>query len=209
MNREEFSRNYWRYYCMLEKKFLTIADYVEIDKKNFKCFSNEYDLLLQSVGAELDNVFKLYCGFDLTKRKTINDYANSILNNNSDIKKQRVKIAGTDIVLIPFRGWNVQNPGKSLKWWQAFTDVKHNRSGNFESANQKNVLYILAALFMLETMCFKEFAAVGPNNELTEPDAPDELSKLFVMVDWEYRFVRLSTGWALIDGGYCPLGIDA
>ena len=71
MKREEFYKNYWRYYCMLEKKFLTIADYVEIDKKNFKCFSNEYALLLQSIGAELDNVFKLYCGFDLTKSKTI------------------------------------------------------------------------------------------------------------------------------------------
>lgn len=208
MKREDFSRNYWRYYCMLEKKFLSTVDFVEIHKDNFKCFSNEYALLLQAIGAELDNVFKLYCGYDLADRKTIEDYAAYILSSNPKIIEQRIKITGKDIELTPFQDWNVKKPAKSLGWWFAFDKIKHNRNENFKDAKQENVLNILSALFMLETMCFRKFARAGTNNKLLEPDAPDELSRIFIMVNWEYRFIRLPGGWGLIDGDYCPLGIE-
>lgn len=33
-----------------------------------------YALLLQSIGAELDNFFKVYCGFAAEDRKNMNDY---------------------------------------------------------------------------------------------------------------------------------------
>lgn len=208
MERDIFSRNYWRYYCLLEKKFLSTVDYVEIHKDNFNCYSNEYALLLQAIGAELDNVFKLYCDFNLTDRKTIADYAQYILNSSPKIVEYRIKIVGNDIELTPFLAWDIREAAKSLRWWSAFTNIKHNRNDNFKNANQNNVLNILAALFMLETMCFKKFSKVGANHELLEPYAPDELSKLFRMVDWKYRFIRLANGWGLIDGDYCPLGIE-
>ena len=68
MTRKELSRNYWRYYGMLEDKFLATVNYVELNQANFQSFSNEYALLLQAIGAELDNFFKVYCGFDPTDR---------------------------------------------------------------------------------------------------------------------------------------------
>lgn len=204
MKREEFYKNYWRYYCMLEKKFLTTVDFVEIDEKNFCCYSNEYALLLQSIGAELDNIFKLYCDFDLTKRKTILNYANTLLNDTPEITKQIVKVAGTDIELVPFKEWTIESPSKSLKWWVAFTNIKHNRNGNFVDAKQENVINILSALFILENMCLRKFAKVGTDGVLVEPDAPDEPSKLFSLVDWNYRFIPIAEGLAIIDDGLCP-----
>ena len=56
-------KHYWRYYLVLEEKFKNTLNYIELDWQNAVTFSNEYALLLQSIGAELDNFFKVYCGF--------------------------------------------------------------------------------------------------------------------------------------------------
>jgi chemotaxis methyl-accepting protein methylase len=68
MTRKELTRNYWRYYRMIEDKFRETIDYVEIATTNFFTYSNEFAMLLQSIGSELDNVFKVYCGFNPTER---------------------------------------------------------------------------------------------------------------------------------------------
>lgn len=101
MTRKELSRNYWRYYRMLEDKFLATANFVEINPANFSSFSNEYALLLQSIGAELDNFFKVYCGFNLTDRKTITDYITPVLRDFPSITEEQIKVLGTDIIVSP------------------------------------------------------------------------------------------------------------
>jgi hypothetical protein len=63
MTRKDFLQRYWSYYLILEEKFRITLNYVELDERNAFSFSNEYALLLQSIGAELDNFFKVYCGF--------------------------------------------------------------------------------------------------------------------------------------------------
>ena len=85
MNRTELSRKYWKYYLMLEKRLTDSVEYVEFHKDNFETFSNGYALLLEAIGAELDTVFKEFCGFRTDERKTIADYAQFVLSNNSDI----------------------------------------------------------------------------------------------------------------------------
>ena len=54
MTRKELTRNYRHNYRMLEDKFLATTNYVEINSGNFCSFSNEYALLIQSIGAELE-----------------------------------------------------------------------------------------------------------------------------------------------------------
>lgn len=54
MTRKEFLRRYWRYYLVLKEKFRNTLIYVELNDRNGAAFSNEYALLLQSIGAELD-----------------------------------------------------------------------------------------------------------------------------------------------------------
>lgn len=69
MTRQELMQEYWRYYLMLEKKFIHTFSYVELAEGNYNTYSNEYALLLQSIGAELYSFFKVYCCFDLDDRK--------------------------------------------------------------------------------------------------------------------------------------------
>ena len=55
MRRQDFLNNFGGYYLMLEKKLMTTFNYVELSTSNFSTFSNEYALLIQSIGAELDS----------------------------------------------------------------------------------------------------------------------------------------------------------
>lgn len=71
MTRKELSQNHWKYYLMLEKRFVESLEFVELHRDNFNTFSNGYALLIQVIGAELDTVFKEYCGFNTTERKKL------------------------------------------------------------------------------------------------------------------------------------------
>ena len=186
---------------MLEDKFLATTNYVEINSGNFSSFSNEYALLIQSIGAELDNFFKVYCCYNPTDRKNIADYASFILADYTSITTQKIKVLGTDIELIPFQGWNETTPAKSLFWWSAFDKIKHNRHGNFTDANQKNVLNMLAALYLLEMKQFGKVAKES-NGHLDEPDSPDERSQLFSLPEWSFRYIRVGEFFAVIDGQF-------
>ena len=88
MNTQEFEKNYWRYYLMLETKFAQTLQYVTLSSDNFDTYSNEYAHLIQTVGAELDAFFKVYCGFAPLDYKNISDYAAVILQDWSDIKNK-------------------------------------------------------------------------------------------------------------------------
>ncbi len=57
MRRQDFLNNFGGYYLMLEKKLMTTFNYVGLSTSNFSTFSNEYALLIQSIGAELDSFF--------------------------------------------------------------------------------------------------------------------------------------------------------
>ncbi len=168
MTRKELTRNYWRYYRMLEDKFRETIDYVEISSTNFSTYSNEFAMLLQSIGSELDNVFKVYCGFNSTERKNITDYANFILNEYPAIVKDEIRIADTDVIVVPFQGWTAIAAAQSLSWWQAFNDIKHNRYGYFHEANQGNVLNTLAALYILEMKMFTKATKENDPSQLSE-----------------------------------------
>lgn len=172
---------------MLEKKFVKTTMYVEVDEDNYATYSNEYASLLQIIGAELDSFFKIYCGYGVDDaRKTITDYAQFILAGYPDIKNQEVEVIVGDVVVKPFDNWDATRAGQSLAWWTAFTNIKHNRTGNKKDASLESVLNILSALFLLEMKYLKIISA-----EQNEPDIPDEESSIFTLKDWSFEYISM------------------
>lgn len=196
MTRKEFLQNHWMYYLMLEKKFINTTTYVELSSKNYSTFSNEYASLLQIIGAELDSFFKVYCGYDAEEYKNIADYASYILSEYPDIKNQEIEVRGRDIIIKPFENWDSTKAKQSLVWWETLDNIKHNRVGNKEDASLENVLYILAALFLLEMKYLSQISA-----EQNVPDIPDEESSVFTLKDWTFKYVSMEDAvFQLIDG---------
>ena len=193
MNRKELSQNHWKYYLMLEKRFVESIEFVELHEDNFDAFSNGYALLIQAIGAELDTVFKEFCGFNTTDRKTIADYAQHILTNTPDIKNQKISVQEYDIEIQPFMNWDINQPGQSLQWWGAFTDVKHNRYEQLKQAKQENVLNILGALYLVEMLYLKKIT-----DGTDEFDVFDESSNLFNLKNWTSKAIPLNQAFAVL-----------
>ena len=203
MTREEFLSKYWRYYLMLEKKFIVSINYVELDKKNYSTFSIEYAHLLQAICGELDTFFKQYCDFDFddSNKKGIKDYAKKILNDYPEITKKVIVVSNRDIEFIPFENWNQENAGESLKWWQEYNNVKHKRIQHMEEASLENVLYSLGALFLLEMKYLKNIA-----DGTQDIDIPDEETSIFYLKDWVYRYGKMGDWHCPIVDGEMVLG---
>lgn len=192
MNNKDLTKKYWHYYLLLEKRFLSTIDYVEIDRRNYSCFSNEYALLIQAVGSELDCFFKEYCGINKDTRASIKDYATIILADYPDIVSQVITIQNTKLLLQPFNNWDVNQAAKSLKWWTAFDLLKHNRYDNFSKANLENVLNTLSALYLMEMKYYMK------NAQPAEPNIPEKSSDLFELVGWKANAIPMKNALALI-----------
>ena len=182
MTREEFLDNYWRFYLILEDRFMNTVRYVELCENNYRTHSMEFVSLLREFGSELDVIMKVLCEFDLSERKNIADYARILLVRFPEIREQ--KIVGKRITIQPYKDWTSENASASLEWWQAYNDIKHGRVLNYEKANLKNVFYSLGALFILGNYLLMKIA-----REHSDIDIPDKESSLFRMIDWETDFI--------------------
>lgn len=186
MTRSEFMKNYWRYYLMLERKFINSLTYVELSVENYDTYSNEFAHLLQAIGAELDAFFKVYCNYNLSDKKTITDYATFVLTEYPEIKTQEICIQGFGLSFAPYDGWNASRPAQSLDWWRAFDNIKHSRVLNKAEASLKNVMFMLGALYLLEIKYLRKITL--STNDI---DIPNEESAVFYLKDWPYRYASL------------------
>ena len=89
--------------------------------------------------------------------------------------------------------WDINQPGQSLQWWGAFTDVKHNRYEQLKQAKQENVLNILGALYLIEMLYLKKITA-----DTDELDVFDESSNLFTLKTWTSKAIPLSETFAVL-----------
>ena len=193
MNRETFLRDYWAYYLMLEEKFIHTTNYVTLAEDNYGTYSNEYAALMQMIGGELDSFFKVYCGYAPTDFKKISDYYTYLMQDYPDVLNQKINVRSADIIFQPFAGWDGARAKQSLPWWMAFDNIKHSRAVNKRDANQKNTLYLLGALYLLEMKYLKNITEGSRNR-----DIPDDGSRLFELLDWKTRFEDLSHMYGLV-----------
>ncbi len=66
-------------------------------------------------------------------------------------------------------------------------------------ANQKNVLYALGTLYLLEMKYLSKIVASN------EPDVPNKKSELFELDNWPCRFTPMREMFACIDGEVCQM----
>lgn len=185
MTRQEFLKDYWQYYLMLEKQFINTLQYVDLNTNNFSTFSNQYANLLQAIGSELDSFFKVYCSYNPDDYKSISDYATFVLSDFPSVLTQELEIINYDITTKPFDGWDATRAKQSLPWWESFDKIKHSRTANKSDASLEKVLNALGGLFIIEMKYLQKIVA----GLEAEPDIPNELSALFELKDWEYNYI--------------------
>ena len=189
MTTNELIQKHWNYYLMLEQKLLETRNYVEFRTENYNTSSNEFGLLIISIGAELDNFLKTYCKIpeeDRNKHQiNMGTYCGYLSSNYPQIANERITVLDTDsaIILTPFA---LLNGPDQFPWWDAYNHVKHNRYENFAEAKLINALTILSALYLLEMKMFKNIYDASPDKEHTI-DCPLNQSKLFALKEWNFN----------------------
>lgn len=193
MTAQEFEKTYWKYYLNLEENFLDTEKYVSIDNDNFQTFSIEYLKILQMTCSEIDVVAKMFCK-ELNcsfKGDNICNYCQVISDKCPDFSENDVLFVLNNTNIKPWTGWAYEKyknkePNVSPLWWKDNTDVKHKRTQltdgilNYKKANQKNVIFALAALFQLELYYYKHLIQDKENIVLI----PLPKSKMFSIQRW-------------------------
>ncbi len=184
MTHEEFEKQCWNYYLILERNFLRSVQYIYLDEANYPTFSLDYVNQLLSICSEVENTVKIIsqgeCGdkFFPSFKKTL-----TILPG---LKHSRVHLLYfSSIILTPFENIDEQSE-INIDWWNAYNAVKHHKIDNIKNANMKNVLQSLSALFILNIHGLKYFARDD------EKDSPQIESQLFVDKDFMWNFINMS-----------------
>lgn len=155
ITQDDFIKVYWKQYRMMEREFVKTDDYVSIDKDNYDTFSAQYTKLLLTICSEIDSIVEALCSLHEDRiPKGIKNKLDALIEEYPNIKNYRVNMR------YPY---DIKNISPLVKfsdsisdWWQAYNMIKHNRLGsneagrfNYTKANLKNVLYALAALYIL------------------------------------------------------------
>lgn len=146
-------KNCWYYYLSIEKDLNETSRYIEPNGQE-NVYSFEFQKIIMLCGAEIETIFKLICSAIDEKRVcgNIGEYKSVILGSYPKIGEAQVVVPRWNSKKIyPFEGW-ARGP---LKWWSAYTEVKHNRATAFSIATYKNAVCSLAALYVLILYLYK------------------------------------------------------
>lgn len=185
MVRDIFFKVYWRQYKLLEHELIKTDDYVWIDRDNYDTFSNQYMKLLLTICSEMESIAEVLCNRKGDKAPYgIKNKLDCLIMEHPNLKKYRVDTK------YPYDIKNITPMEKfsdSISdWWQAYNDIKHRRMDindagryNYTKANLKNVLFAMAALYILEYILYESLEDNGRiSRGVLKSDLFDEELKL-------------------------------
>lgn len=106
------------------------------------------------------------------KEVNLNPYEDMFFAYPTNYRPDKV----TGYLFAPFKEWA---NNESLPWWKAFTDLKHDRVQNFRAATLGNVIYALAAVFILLT--------IYNESDFKEGHVALEIYDLFLPKYWQWK----------------------
>jgi len=152
---------HWNYLLAIEGDLERLSRFIEFDERNFDCFSVEISRILLASGAEVDVVCKQICKKlnPASSANGINRYRNEIGAAYPAVLDFEVLLPRHGLRLKPWSSWNEAN-GVPI-WWTAYNKIKHHRDTEYDSANLRNALNAVGALFVMVLYLYKEKSEEG------------------------------------------------
>lgn len=124
--------------------FEQLFEFIEPHSSNERVFSHRiYELLLRTC-TEIESCCRGILSANGIAANNMNDYRK--IEQSSYLSGYTVHYTNwlpSDFVSKPFEAWATGGP---LPWYQAYNDVKHNRSQSFPSASLNNLLEAISGL---------------------------------------------------------------
>lgn len=127
---------------ILIQKLQDILLYVEPSESGLQTYSHKIRELLILACTELECTFKTY---NLGKNQGMKDYVKILSMVN--LAKHKLSLVGytNPYKCCPFEKWDEKQPTKSLPWYDAYNQVKHNKEDSFHLATLENCINAIAA----------------------------------------------------------------
>ncbi|WP_250255539.1 hypothetical protein [Chryseobacterium sp. Marseille-Q3244] len=146
-----------RAFEIIVKDYLDILDYIEPNDNNENTYSHRiYELFLRTCTEFESNCKSILSSNQFTKAGNWNILDYYKINKAAKLSDYEIHLniwSPITKVLRPFIDWNSSTP-KSLSWYIAYNNVKHDRNNNFHEANLKNLTLALSGLF---TILFSQY----------------------------------------------------
>lgn len=127
---------------ILIQKLQEILLFIEPSSKCLQTYSHKIKELLILSCTELENSFKFY---NIGKNERTSDYVQ--LLKFVDLSKYKISLIGYEDAYkgCPFEFWTSENPTKSIPWYYAYTQIKHNSDKYFSLATLENCINAIMA----------------------------------------------------------------
>lgn len=201
MKLNEFRKNYITHYLLLENDFIETTQYVTIAEDNYDTYSVSFLKQLLTIGSEIDVMLEFVAKlYDPNTKETGFGCSKTILSYEEDIMSLEVVLREEDIIILP---WKCK---KIPEWWTAYNEIKHNRYETavqidsdkkyYQFANQKNVIYSLAALYSLELYAYRKIA-IAEKEKIFVPTN----KTIFTIKNSYWKDIQFGNGIVCFDGG--------
>ena len=135
----------WDYYLIIEEDLLSTARFVEPAEQE-DVYSFEFQKIIILACTEIEKVFKSIAKETGVKEPgNISEYKEIVLDKYPRIIECSVSVRRLGKKIKPFENWN----SDKLKWWDAYTNLKHDLDDRIKQATCINAIYAISALYIL------------------------------------------------------------
>lgn len=155
------------WYIEAEKMLIEVLNFLPYCNEHKKVWSPKFITILNESCSLLDSLWR-YEVNPTCNKLTIKDYCTYFRDR---MRPKWLIFWGVRAEKIqPFKSWCAKKPAESLKWWQTYQDIKHNRIENYNKATLENTVNALAALFLSILRCDKCNDALEQTNWISHSD---------------------------------------
>ena len=137
---------------LLVSKLLNIFSCVQPDAQNTNTYGHEIRDLLLLACMEVESAFAAVLKvnkYQGPSRLSTNDYVK--LREAMWLSNYKIKLLSYPDFpeFAPFENWDKSKPSQSLKWWDAYNSIKHDRENNFSLSTLENAIHAVGAAVVM------------------------------------------------------------
>ena len=147
---------------ILAERLNDILMYIEPETYALNCYSHKTRELLILACTEVESFWQFYLreANAVRARPTTNDYVK--LHNALFLDDYTISLNSHPFVISykPFEGWSPNSPTKSLDWYSAYNEAKHDMYTNFSKATLEHCIKAVMAVISLFCVRYSPYSIV-------------------------------------------------
>ena len=172
---------FWNQYRFLQRELIQCLDFVAPRTENYQVYSDKFLSIIRGACSEIDSACKKILTSETPADKTNMADWRKFLEETYIISRVCIYIPLFQTYIRPFRNFEID---KRPDWWEAFTNLKHQRDKYFNQATLEHALNAMGALLILNVILLEQvfnkiFELRGQSPAYSDAGILSEIESLF------------------------------